>query len=205
MAPTVQSSHAGRQGRQSSRGPLTVVACVRPSCQRCVGRDEKCHYVAEPDRCPTRSLKAALESLQQRIEAQEELVRLLTTVSEADALQLLARLRRGEDIDSLLEPGRQILNTRDTRDGSFVLTERTLPRRASVDGIIPIVPLEARSMSEHLAAIVASTPLTVLEPNVDLANNLRQLDAANSLRPSGTEAQTRLAPSDQATDNNTAS
>lgn len=102
----------------------------------------------------------------------------MTTVSEADALQLLARLRRGEDIDSLLEAGRQMLDSRDARDGSFVPTERTLPRRASVDGIIPIVPLEARSMSEHLAAIVASTPLTVLEPNVDLANNLRQLDAA---------------------------
>lgn len=111
--------------------------------------------------------------MQQRIEAQEELVRLLTTVSEADALQLLARLRRGEDIDSLLEAGRQMLIT---QDGSFVPTERTVARRASVDGIIPIVPLEARSMSEHLAAIVASTPLTVLEPSVDLANNLRHLD-----------------------------
>lgn len=88
-------------------------------------------------------------------------------------MQLLARLRRGEDIDSLLEAGRQMLIT---QDGSFVPTERTLIRRASVDGIIPIVPLEARSMSEHLAAIVASTPLTVLEPSVDLANNLRHLD-----------------------------
>lgn len=88
-------------------------------------------------------------------------------------MQLLARLRRCEDIDSLLEAGRQMLNT---RDGSFVPTARSISRRASVDGIIPIVPLEARSMSEHLAAIVASTPLTVLEPNVDLANNLRQLD-----------------------------
>lgn len=64
------------------------------------------------------------------------------------------------------------------RGGSFVPTDRNLTRRASVDGIIPIVPLGARSMSEHLAAIVASTPLTVLEPSVDLANNLRQLDAA---------------------------
>jgi hypothetical protein len=118
--------------------------------------------------------------LQQRIEAQEELVRLLTTVSEADALQLLARLRRGEDIDSLLEAGRQMLIT---QDGSFVPTERTLTRRASVDGIIPIVPLEARSMSEHLAAIVASTPLTVLEPSVDLANNLRHLDNVGYVGP----------------------
>jgi len=95
-------------------------------------------------------------------------------------LQLLARLRSGEDNDSLLEAGRQMLNT---RDGSFVPTERTLARRASVDGIIPIVPLEARSLSEHLATIVASTPLTVLEPSVDLANNLRQLDAAQYVSP----------------------
>ena len=69
------------------------------------------------------------------------------------------------------------------RDGSFVPTERTLARRASVDGIIPIVPLEARSMSEHLATIVASTPLTVLEPSVNLANNLRQLDATQYVSP----------------------
>lgn len=95
-------------------------------------------------------------------------------------MQLLARLRRGEDIDSLLEAGRQMLTT---QDGSFVPTQRTLPRRASVDGFIPVVPLEARSMSEHLAAIVASTPLTVLEPSVDLANNLRHLDNVGYVRP----------------------
>jgi hypothetical protein len=118
-------------------------------------------------------LRAALESLQQRIQAQEELVRLLTTVSEADALQLLARLRRSEDIGSLLEAGRQMLRT---GDGPYVPTVRSISRRASVDGIIPIVPLESRSVSEHLAAIVASSPLTVLEPTVDLANNLRNLD-----------------------------
>jgi hypothetical protein len=70
-----------------------------------------------------------------------------------------------------------------TQDGSFVPTERTPTRRASVDGIIPIVPLEARSMSEHLAAIVASTPLTVLEPSVDLANNLRHLDDVGYVNP----------------------
>lgn len=70
-----------------------------------------------------------------------------------------------------------------TRDGTYEPTVRSISRRASVDGIIPIVPLEARSMSEHLAAIMASTPLTVLEPNVDLANNLRQLDAAEYVSP----------------------
>ena len=120
-------------------------------------------------------MRNELEALKQRIEAQEELVRLLTTVSEADALQLLARLRLGEDDGSLLEAGRQMLNN---RDAVYLPTERTLLRRASVDGIIPVVPLEERSMSEHLAAIMASRPLTVLEPSLDLANNLRQLDAA---------------------------
>ena len=95
-------------------------------------------------------------------------------------MQLLARLRRGEDIDSLLEAGRQMLRT---RDGTYEPTVRSIARRASVDGIIPIVPLEARSMSDHLAAIVASTPLTVLEPNVDLAINLRNLDAAEYVSP----------------------
>ena len=69
------------------------------------------------------------------------------------------------------------------RDGSFVPTERNLARRASVDGINPIVPLEARSMSEHLATIVASTPLTVLEPSMNLANNLRQLNATQYVSP----------------------
>ena len=101
-------------------------------------------------------------------------------MSEADALQLLARLRRGEDIDSLLEAGRQMLRR---RDGTYEPTVRSITRRASVDGIIPIVPLEARSMSDHLAAIVASTPLTVLEPNVDLGVNLRNLDAAEYVSP----------------------
>jgi hypothetical protein len=95
-------------------------------------------------------------------------------------LQLLARLRRGEEIDLLLEAGRQMLTA---RDGPFVPTVRTIPRRASVDGIIPIVPPESLSVSEHLAAIVASAPLTVLEPSVDLANNLRQLDATMYANP----------------------
>lgn len=77
-----------------------------------------------------------------------------------------------------------------TQDGSFVPTERTLSRRASVDGITPVIPLEERSMSLHLAAIVASTPLTVLEPSVELANNLRHLDDVGYVDPAPIEAVT---------------
>lgn len=95
-------------------------------------------------------------------------------------MQLLARLRRGEDIDSLLEAGRQMLIT---QDGSFVPTERILTKKTSVDAIIPFVPLEAQSMSQHLVAIAASAPLTVLEPSVDLANNLRNLDTVGYVGP----------------------
>lgn len=148
---------------------------ARPSCQRCSDRGDRCHYVAEPDQHPVGRLKAALEALQRRIEEQEEFFGLLTTVSEADALQLLARLRRGESITSLLGVGRHMLHA---HNAQHTTTERTVNRRASVDGIIPHVPLELRPVSEHFAAVMAAAnnPLTVLEPMVDLTTNLRQLD-----------------------------
>jgi len=157
-----------------------VLSGARPSCQRCVDRSEQCHYVAEPDQHPVGRLKAAIQALKRRIEAQEEFVRLLTTVSDADALQLLARLRRDEAIDSLLEAGRQMLST---RNDSPVTAERIIRRSASIDGHLVTLPLESLPVSEHLAAVVAGSPLTVLEPIIDLATNLRQLDAVKYVRP----------------------
>jgi hypothetical protein len=153
---------------------------ARPLCQRCSDHNDQCHYVADPDQRPTDRLKAALDALQQRIQAQEELVRLLTTVSEADSLQLLARLRQNEAIESLLGAGRQMMSTRDEQ---HVTTERTIRRSVSVDGVLPNVPFESRPVSEHLAAIVAVATPTVLEPFVDLATNLRQLDVIKYVCP----------------------
>jgi hypothetical protein len=157
-----------------------VLQGVRPSCQRCSDRGEQCHYVAEPDQHPIGRLKAALDALKQRIQAQEEFVQLLTTVSEADSSQLLARLRRNEAIESLLEAGRQMLST---PNEPHLTTERTIRRSISVDGVIPRVPLESRPVSEHFAAIVAVATPAVLEPIVDLATNLRQLDSVKYVTP----------------------
>lgn len=123
---------------------------------------------------PVEQLKSAIERLKQRIETQEEFFGLLMTVSEADALQLLARLRRGEEMDDLVEAGQRM---DDVRGNPRQTVDPTIRRRNSIDGFISGVPLDRRPVSEHLAAVVAGAPLTVLEPVVDLATNLRQLNA----------------------------
>lgn len=131
-------------------------------------------YVAEPDMHPVEQLKAAIERLKERIQTQEAFFGFLVTVSDANAFELLARLRRGEEIDSLVEAGKQMGGT---RTDPHQTQEPTMRRRASVDGFITGMPLDRRPVSEHLAAVVAGAPLTVLEPVVDLATNLRQLNA----------------------------
>lgn len=95
------------------------------------------------------------------------------TVSDADALQLLARLRRGEEIASLVDAGRQM---RSVRSAPHEGVESSLRRTASVDGIIDNVAPEMRQASEHLAAMVAGARLPLLEPHVDMTNNLPHLD-----------------------------
>jgi hypothetical protein len=157
------------------RNSKTKCDGVRPSCQRCIDRGEKCHYVAKPDLHPGQQFAEAVAELEARIKDHEEFFRLLATVSEADALQLLARLRSGDELPALLDAGREMRNA---GNGSHDTETPTIRRSASVNGIISSnTATETLHVSEQLAAIVTVGRLPVLEPAVDLGTNAPNFDA----------------------------
>jgi hypothetical protein len=97
----------------------------------------------------------------------------LATISEADALQLLARLRSGDELLSLVDAGHEM---RDAENNSHDTSTPTIRRSASVNCIIGNTTTKTVHASEQLAAIVAGGRLPVLEPAVDLGTNAPNLD-----------------------------
>jgi hypothetical protein len=170
---SIETNHRCCEG-DACRNSKTKCDGLRPACQRCTDRGEKCHYVAKPDLHPVQQLAEAIVELETCIKDHEEFFRLLATVSEADALQLLARLRSGDEMLSLVEAGRQMRNA---GSDSHDISTPTLRRSASVNGIISNTTTETIHASEQLAAIVAGGRLPVLEPAVDLGMNAPNLDA----------------------------
>jgi hypothetical protein len=170
---STQTNHWCCEG-DACRNSKTKCDGVRPSCQRCIDRGEKCHYVAKPDLHPGQQLAEAIADLENHIKDHEEFFRLLATVPEADALQLLARLRSGDELPSLLDAGREMRNA---GDNSHDTATPTIRRSASVNGIISNTATETVHVSEQLAAIVTVDRLPVLEPAVDLGTNAPNLDA----------------------------
>lgn len=86
---------------------------VRPKCGSCAPGDLFCNYRA--DAPPIIAEKRKNEALQQRCAEQQDLLRALATVSDADALDLLRRLRCGAEIASTLELAGQMQKMYDSR------------------------------------------------------------------------------------------
>ncbi|KAF2876671.1 hypothetical protein BDV95DRAFT_234009 [Massariosphaeria phaeospora] len=69
-----------------------------PTCRECVSRKTSCEY---PD-TETRQVRQKYKDLRDRQNAHEELFKLLKTVSEPDAIEVLRRIRAGGDVHDIL-------------------------------------------------------------------------------------------------------
>lgn len=69
-------------------------------CRRCQARGVECVYLADHAETQVQALKRKHDESQHENLIYKELYRLLVTVSEADALDILQRLRAGTDVDT---------------------------------------------------------------------------------------------------------
>lgn len=72
----------------------------RPSCSRCEARGLDCAYLTDHAETQVQALKRKYDESQQENIVYRELYRLLVTVSEAEALDILQRLRSGTDVET---------------------------------------------------------------------------------------------------------
>jgi hypothetical protein len=80
----------------------------RPACKGCVDRNQMCEYTCEPGITPVASLKRKYESLQAESTDEHDLLDILRTASDADAMKVLARLRSSNNIQATLYQARNI-------------------------------------------------------------------------------------------------
>lgn len=83
---------------------LTTWQCdgVRPKCQPCTQRGRRCHYMAAASETRLQALKRENKALRSQKSPYERLIEVMRSVSERDATDILARLRSGADIETLM-------------------------------------------------------------------------------------------------------
>lgn len=74
----------------------------RPSCKTCLDHCRTCEYAYEPGLAPITALKRKFESLQAERADEQDLLRILRTTSEADAIKTLLLLRSSDDVQATL-------------------------------------------------------------------------------------------------------
>lgn len=79
----------------------------RPVCAHCVRKGTNCEYDIEEGLTRQQDLRTRLSSAQKELAHMEDLVRELRHGSDAYAIQLLVRLRMGEDVAQLVDVGRR--------------------------------------------------------------------------------------------------
>lgn len=74
----------------------------RPRCGLCVRHGTDCRYATAPKETHSQALKRKHSELQNRITPYEELYDLLKTKTETESLEILRRIRSGNDVSSIL-------------------------------------------------------------------------------------------------------
>jgi hypothetical protein len=95
----------------------------RPACKACRDHDRPCKYASEPGITPVAALKRKYESLQAESADERDLLGLLRTGSEAEAVKVLAFLRSNDDIQATLQ------HARNPPDEPSALTALDMPPR----------------------------------------------------------------------------
>jgi hypothetical protein len=96
--------------RSLNQRMLTKGKCngERPACKACCDHDRPCEYASEPGITPIAALKRKYESLQVESADERDLLGLLRTGSEAEAVKVLAYLRSSDNIQATLHQARNI-------------------------------------------------------------------------------------------------
>ncbi|KAI1102600.1 hypothetical protein F4804DRAFT_334096 [Jackrogersella minutella] len=118
-------SGQGAGGSSGTRGRRQVTAACeacrrrkskcnaeRPKCTLCVRHGTDCRYATAPTETHSQALKRKHSELQTRITPYEELFDILKTKSETESLEILKRIRSGNDVGSIL---------RQARDGDLLM------------------------------------------------------------------------------------
>ncbi|OTB20707.1 hypothetical protein K445DRAFT_372281 [Daldinia sp. EC12] len=98
--------------RKSKLPTLNLCNAERPKCSLCVRHNTECRYATGPAETHSQALKRKHNELQNRITPYEELFGLLKTKSEPESLEILRRIRTGDDVGSIL---------RHARDGDLLI------------------------------------------------------------------------------------
>ena len=75
---------------------------MRPKCQPCTQCGRKCHYLAAASETRLQAIKRENKALKTQKSPYERLVEIMKSASEQDASGLLARLRSGADVETLV-------------------------------------------------------------------------------------------------------
>ncbi|KAI0902092.1 hypothetical protein F4806DRAFT_490565 [Annulohypoxylon nitens] len=84
----------------------------RPKCSLCIRHDTECKYATAPTETHSQALKRKHSELQDRITPYEELFDILKSKSETESLEILKRIRSGNDVGSIL---------RQAKDGDLLM------------------------------------------------------------------------------------
>ncbi|KAH7174944.1 uncharacterized protein B0J16DRAFT_364916 [Fusarium flagelliforme] len=87
---------------QGCRGAKVKCSGHRPSCRRCESHRLACHYATAPGETTSKALKRQYQALKATEANQEKIFDLLTTLPEAEAQQVLSRLRSGTPAETIL-------------------------------------------------------------------------------------------------------
>jgi hypothetical protein len=119
----------------------------RPACRTCREREQPCEYASELGVTPVASLKRKYESLQAGSANEHELLGILRTGSEEEAIKVLAYLRSSGDIQATLHQARNIANE------SGDLAASSIPPRRSVHRVESQSSLQATRGSTNVSSI----------------------------------------------------
>lgn len=102
--------------------PRKILMCMqcdglRPSCSPCDSRDLPCHYEADPDATPIIALKRKFDQLQKHSQDSVDVLDMLRSRPEQEALAILQRIRNS-DLASALAI---------IRDGDILMQQPPLP------------------------------------------------------------------------------
>lgn len=82
--------------------PVHRCSGERPLCRRCQERGSECVFLADHAETQIQALKRKHDESQQEIVVYRELYRLLVTVNETEAVDILQRLRAGTDVETIV-------------------------------------------------------------------------------------------------------
>lgn len=116
----------------------------RPVCKACRDRDRTCKYESEPGISPIASLKRKYESLQAESADEHDLLGLLRTATEEDAIKILAQLRSSDDVQSTLSQAR---NPKEPPPESYSSTTLDVPPYPPADQAVGKYGPQATSLT----------------------------------------------------------